>query len=216
MPLKNYYQILGVEVGADKPTIKKAYRKKALQYHPDKQGEASDAQFFLEVQEAYEVLSNDRKREQYHYERWLEQSMGTKMEGAMPAHQIIQLIIKTEQYLSGTDKFRMNSYSLLQQLLSLFSTSRLETILNEKDSSIETTCIYSAMRMTTELKSDCQIQLKTRFKKMLDNHVRLNEAWETQILSKIMTEKKEKMIVPMIIILVILLCSLFYFFSKSQ
>jgi curved DNA-binding protein CbpA len=216
MPLKDYYQILGAEVGADKPTIKKAYRKKAFQYHPDKQGENSDAQYFREVQEAYEVLSDDRKREQYHYERWLEQSMGAKLEGAMPAHQIIQLIIKTEQYLSGTDKFRMNSYSLLQQLLSLFSTSRLETISNEHDGSMEKTCIYSAMRMSSELKSDCQKQLKTRLKKMLNNQARLNEEWENQILSKVRSEKREKMIIPALIFIVILLCSLFYFFSKYQ
>lgn len=216
MPVKDYYQILGVEVGADKPTIKKAYRKKAFQYHPDKQGEASDAHYFREVQEAYEVLSDDRKREQYHYERWLEQSMGGKLEGAMPAHQIIQLIIKTEQYLSGTDKFRMNSYSLLQQLLSLFSTSRLETILNEHDGSIEKTCIYSAMRMSTELKSDCQKQLKTRLKKLLNNHAGLNDEWEKQILSKIRSEKREKMVIPALLSIVILLCLLFYFFSKSQ
>jgi curved DNA-binding protein CbpA len=115
MPLKDYYQILGIEVGADKPIIKKAYRKKAFQYHPDKHEDPSDAEFFREVQEAYEVLSDATKKEKYHYERWLEQSMGARLEGSMPAHEIIHLIIKTEQYLSGTDKFRMNSYSLLQQ-----------------------------------------------------------------------------------------------------
>jgi predicted nucleic acid-binding Zn ribbon protein len=142
--------------------------------------------------------------------------MGAKLEGAMPAHQIIQLIIKTEQYLSGTDKFRMNSYSLLQQLLSLFSTSRLETISIEHDGSMEKTCIYSAMRMSTELKSDCQKQLKTRLKKLLNNQARLNEEWENQILSKVRSEKREKMIIPVLIFIVILLCSLFYLFSKYQ
>jgi curved DNA-binding protein CbpA len=213
MPLKDYYQILGIEVGADKPTIKKAYRKKAFQYHPDKHEDPSDTEFFREVQEAYEVLSDATKKEQYHYERWLEQSMGARLEGSMPAHEIIQLIIKTEQYLSGTDKFRMNSYSLLQQLLSLFSTSRLETISNEQDSSMERTCIYSAMRMSTELKSDCQSQLKSRLKKLLNKHDSLNLQWEKQISSKIKSEQQERMIIPVLIIFVILLCIIFYFFS---
>lgn len=213
MPLKDYYQILGIEVGADKPTIKKAYRKKAFQYHPDKHEDPSDSEFFREVQEAYEVLSDATKKEQYHYERWLEQSMGARLEGSMPAHEIIQLIIKTEQYLSSTDKFRMNSYSLLQQLLNLFSTSRLETISNEQDSSIERTCICSAMRMSTELKSDCQSQLKSRLKKLLKKHDSLNLQWEKQISTKIKSEQQERMSIPVLIIFVILLCIIFYFFS---
>ncbi len=213
MPLKDYYQILGVEVGSDKHSIKKAYRKKAFQYHPDKQGETKDDQLFREIQEAYEVLSDDQKREQYHYERWLEQSIGSKMEGFMPADQIIKLIIKTEQYLSGTDKFRMNHYTLLQQLLSLFSTARIETIINEHESSLEKTCISSAMRMSTELNSDCQSQLKSRLKKLLNNHDTLNLEWEKQISSKIKSERQERMIIPVLIIFVILICIIFYFFS---
>ena len=216
MPLKDYYQILGIEVGADKPTIKKAYRKKAFQYHPDKHEDPSDSEFFREVQEAYEVLSDASKKEQYHYERWLEQSMGAKLEGSMPAHQIIQLIIKTEQYLSGTDKFRMNHYTLLQQLLSLFSSARIETIINEHDSSIEKTCISSAMRMSNELNSDCQLQLKSRLKKLLNKQDSLNLLWEQQISSKIKSEQQERMIIPAMIIFVILLCTIFYFFSNPK
>jgi curved DNA-binding protein CbpA len=216
MPLKDYYQILGVEVGSDKHTIKKAYRKKAFQYHPDKQEDPSDTEFFREVQEAYEVLSDATKKEQYHYERWLEQSMGARLEGSMPAHEIIQLIIKTEQYLSVTDKFRMNHYTLLQQLLALFSIARIETIINEHESSMEKTCISSAMRMSSDINSDCQSQLKSRLKKLLNDHDRLNMEWEKQISSKIKAEQQERMIIPGMIIFVILICIVFYFLSNTD
>lgn len=60
---KNYYQILGVEKNASKDEIKKAYRKAAQQYHPDKLG--GDDKKFREAAEAYEVLSDDAKRSQY-------------------------------------------------------------------------------------------------------------------------------------------------------
>ncbi len=59
---KDYYNILGVNRDADKEEIKKAYRKKAHQYHPDRGG---DAEKFKEVSEAYQVLSDDQKRAQY-------------------------------------------------------------------------------------------------------------------------------------------------------
>ena len=132
MPLKDYYQILRLEAGVDKSAIKRAYRKLAMQYHPDKQKESTGSNsYFHDIQEAYEILSNPDKREQYHYERWLEHSMGNRMEGEMPAHQIIQLIIKADQHLSGTDKFRLDSYILLNHLLKLFSPAKIETIAPE-------------------------------------------------------------------------------------
>ncbi|HEY4479909.1 MAG TPA: DnaJ C-terminal domain-containing protein [Candidatus Paceibacterota bacterium] len=60
---KNYYEILGVDKKASKEDIKKAFRKLAHQYHPDKKG--GDADKFKEVNEAYSVLSDDQKRAQY-------------------------------------------------------------------------------------------------------------------------------------------------------
>src|SRR3990172_6724314 len=66
MPTKrDYYDILGVPNHAGKEELKKAYRKKALEFHPDR-NKASDAEEkFKEVNEAYEVLSNPQKRQTY-------------------------------------------------------------------------------------------------------------------------------------------------------
>ena len=60
---KDYYNILGVPKGASKDDIKKAFRKLAHQYHPDKQG-GNEAKF-KEINEAYQVLSDDTKRATY-------------------------------------------------------------------------------------------------------------------------------------------------------
>lgn len=59
----DYYDILGVDKKASKDEIKKAFRKLAHKYHPDKKG--GDEQKFKEVNEAYTVLSNDKKRAEY-------------------------------------------------------------------------------------------------------------------------------------------------------
>lgn len=63
---KSYYEILGVGKDASAEAIKKAYRKLAMKYHPDRnQGDASAEEKFKEAAEAYEVLSDQQKRQIY-------------------------------------------------------------------------------------------------------------------------------------------------------
>lgn len=63
--MSDYYDLLGVARDASAEQIKKAYRRKAMQYHPDVATEDGAADKFKEIQEAYEVLSDDRKRSIY-------------------------------------------------------------------------------------------------------------------------------------------------------
>lgn len=62
--MKDYYAILGVSRDASQDEIKRAYRKLAHQYHPDKAGKEHEAKF-KEVNEAYQVLSDPQKRQHY-------------------------------------------------------------------------------------------------------------------------------------------------------
>ena len=66
MPTKrDYYEILGVNKDATQAEVKAAYRKMALQYHPDRNKEADAESKFKEINEAYEILSNEKKRQAY-------------------------------------------------------------------------------------------------------------------------------------------------------
>lgn len=63
---RDYYEVLGVSRNASKEEMKKAYRKKAIQYHPDKNpGDKQAEELFKEAAEAYEVLRDDEKRSIY-------------------------------------------------------------------------------------------------------------------------------------------------------
>ncbi|XP_059920756.1 dnaJ homolog subfamily B member 5 [Gadus macrocephalus] len=62
---KDYYQTLGIPKASNEEEIKKAYRRMALRFHPDKNTEANAEDKFKEVAEAYEVLSDPKKRAVY-------------------------------------------------------------------------------------------------------------------------------------------------------
>lgn len=66
MAKRDYYEVLGVQRDATKDDIKRAYRKMAIQYHPDKNpGDKAAEEKFKEATEAYEVLGDDQKRQAY-------------------------------------------------------------------------------------------------------------------------------------------------------
>lgn len=63
--MANYYDILGVSENASQEEIKKAYRKKAKKYHPDSKSSEKDEERFKKINEAYQVLSDPKKKQAY-------------------------------------------------------------------------------------------------------------------------------------------------------
>ena len=66
MAKQDYYELLGISKGADEKAIKRAYKKLAMQYHPDRtKGDKAKEEKFKEIQEAYEILGDKEKRAAY-------------------------------------------------------------------------------------------------------------------------------------------------------
>ncbi len=115
---KDYYSILEVAPSASLDEIKKAYRRLALQYHPDTTNEDAYAMaHFVEVKEAYEVLTHPGRKEQYLQQRWYEQSIGKKKKQPVitPAT-VLQQALELEKHVSRLDIHRMDKQGLFEYM----------------------------------------------------------------------------------------------------
>ena len=130
MHLKDYYGILEVETSATVPEIKKAYRRLALQLHPDKNNnDPWSAARFTEVKEAYEVLTNPAKKEYYLQQRWYNQSIGKKRtQDVITPVTILKQVLELERYVSTLDVFRMDKPGLQDYMLEIISDATIEQL----------------------------------------------------------------------------------------
>jgi molecular chaperone DnaJ len=122
MQLKDYYKILEVTPVASQQEIKKSFRRLALQYHPDRnEGNHLAEALFKEVQEAYEVLSDPKQREEYHYKRWYNRSVGEAFsEKDLTPDGMLAECRKLRNYVVTMNIFQVDydalSYHIRQQL----------------------------------------------------------------------------------------------------
>jgi len=215
MAVKDYYLILGVKTGADIPAVKRAFRKLAMQYHPDKTGNThANTHYFREIQEAYQTLSDPYKREQYLYTRWLEKSMGHQLDKSLSADEILQLFLKAEQYLSQTDFYSTDKQLLYHQLLSTFSEKRLQTILEANHPLQINTTLQLAMRLSARLNAEHSMNLKEHFKNLLELDEACRISWQKMILIQKKEASQEKWKLPILLLITLAICLAIYWGSK--
>src|SRR5688572_7637037 len=109
MPEKDYYKILDLPSTASQQDIKKAYRKLAMVYHPDKNaGNGLAAAHFLAIQEAYEVLSDPDRRSRYSQQRWYRQGSRNRSDEPLTPKMILQKSRQLNRYISTLDSSRID------------------------------------------------------------------------------------------------------------
>jgi hypothetical protein len=166
MHLKDYYGILEIETSATAAEIKKAYRKLALQYHPDKNNnEAHSAARFADIKEAYEILTNPAKKDYYLQQRWYNQSIGKKKkQDVITPVSILQQALELERYVATLDVFRMDKQGLKEYILGLLPDDTIEKLkaFNEPETTREiiATVIKAMHPLPKPYTEDIAIQLQ--------------------------------------------------------
>ena len=135
--MADYYSILGVSKSATADEIKKAYRKLAVKYHPDKNpGDLLAEAVFKEIAEAYDVLSDAKKREDYHYKRFYTYNYKHAAAQTATPQSILNDAIKLQKLIEKADPFRINRDALLFQLQQILSADNLSLLLEKKQAGI--------------------------------------------------------------------------------
>jgi curved DNA-binding protein CbpA len=214
--IKNYYAILGVESSATLLEIKKAYRKLALQYHPDKNYNDTYATArFAEIKEAYEVLSDPSKKEYYLQQRWYNQSMGNrKMQDIITPFSLLKQSLELEKYVSRLDIFRMDKLQLRNYMLELVNDEMVEKIKQFDEPETLKNSITLLLKALHPLPADLAEPVYTQLKKLVGNNTILkNKIIELETGTK-KREKKEKLQPLVIMAVTLLICLLIWLMGR--
>jgi curved DNA-binding protein CbpA len=168
MYLKDFYKTLGLESSATLPEIKKAYRKLAQQYHPDKTADEPYAvAYFSEIKEAYEVLTNPRKKDSYLQQRWYNRATGNSAtQDLVTPVNILKQALEFEQYTFTLDVFRMDKESIFEFIDQLLTTETVEKILQFNESGINQQIIFTLLKPVKFLPLERALLLKDRLHKL--------------------------------------------------
>lgn len=153
MRLKDYYKTLNVPPTADTLEIRKAFRQLALQYHPDRnQGDLHKAALFREVQEAYEILSDTKSREEYNYKRWYTRSLGKSyVEEAVSPQQILAEAKRLADYISMANTLQLDYDILSHHIRLILSEKNIGILGHFNDSGINQQVVKLILRTAEPL-----------------------------------------------------------------
>jgi curved DNA-binding protein CbpA len=214
--LKDYYAILELPPTATKPEIKQAYRKLVMIYHPDKNNDDPYALLrFNEIKEAYEVLLDPGKKEQYLQERWLKKAGGQTIgEELTTAPAILIKSLTLNKQASGMDAYRMNYAGMANRVTELLNDQVIEQLLEQNETEVHRSIINALLQTVKPFPYAETLQVSKQLHKLAGEQHTLHQQIEEMLRQKKQTEKWSKMNGWFIFILTILLCLLIYFLGK--
>ena len=217
METKDYYKILGVEPSASLHEIKKAYRKLAHHFHPDKNSSTQYAGIhFAEIKEAYEVLTNPAKKENYLQQRWYQQSLGKtkfKVEPVTPPV-ILKQILKLDKHVTTLDTFRMNRESLYRQLKDLLSNETIEQLKKFNEQEINHEIIRSVLRIAKFLRQRELEDIIPRLMELSNQSTTIVREIESMVKQYRRKNRWEQYKHGLVLLLTVIISLLIYFVSR--
>lgn len=153
MELKDYYKILEVTPLATHQEIRKAFRRLALKYHPDRNNDDHlSAALFREIQEAWEVLSDPQQREEYNYKRWYNRSIGEAfVERPLSPDTLLAESRKLLQFVHNMNIFQLDYDALSYHIRQLLSESNRGILQQAQDTATNRAIVETLLKASDPL-----------------------------------------------------------------
>jgi curved DNA-binding protein CbpA len=188
--IPDHYKILELEPSADPSDIKKAYRRLAMRYHPDKISDDPYArEHFNAIKEAYEVLTNPGRKEKYLQQRWYQRSAGLrKTREILTPETILQQALELDKYVSRLDVHRMDHDGLSGYILDLFSPEAIGKLNAFNDLAANREITLSIMRSSSALPFMWQERIHSRLEKINNDEATIT-TMQSQIRTRIRNDQ---------------------------
>jgi DnaJ-class molecular chaperone len=165
MKSKDYYTILEVSSTASQEDIKKSYRRLAMKYHPDKNADSKVSELkFKEIQEAYKVLSDSRKRQQYNHNRYDEAHGLNKKPSSDAAtpQAILQKSMHLRKKMRLMDPHRIDRDKLFSSIQLILSANNQSVLIKFNDQQTNSSIIHELLEASEFLqyKQSKQVSLQ--------------------------------------------------------
>lgn len=173
LQVKDYYNILDIHPGATRDEIKKAFRRLAHQFHPDKSNgdPYAKAQFTL-IKEAYEVLSNPSRKEHYLQQRWYAQSIGKRIKhDTITPVNVLKQVLELDRHVSRLDMHRMDHRGLFDYMQNILPDSTIETLNSFNEEDINKDIILICLRCARVLPYQMMLRIVNQLRKLKHNEI---------------------------------------------
>ena len=216
MQVKDYYNTLGIPTSASQQEIKKAFRKLALQYHPDKNnGSHQSNALFSEIQEAYEVLSDVKRREEYHYKRWYTRAVGQSyVQRALSPNDILAETQLIRNYVESTSIFRINYDMISGHIRQLLTETCIGILQQHADAPLNRKIVLNLLSAITPLPLRYQIPISHLLHQITPAGANTPAEIDKTLLKKKQQERWDKYKWIVVVLLTALICWLMYIIGR--
>ncbi|HRH59638.1 MAG TPA: DnaJ domain-containing protein [Chitinophagaceae bacterium] len=216
MSSKDYYKILGVAPDASGQAIKKAYRKLAMKYHPDKNaGDGFTEDVFKEINEAYEIIGDPKKREDYHYKRLYTYNYKYKEAAKATPQSVLEETEQLLQQVNQSNPFRINRDALYFKMEQILSAETIEMLLTENTPEQNSVIIQKMVQAAKPLQLPHTEKLAAALYALANTNAEANKLIQNFLQQKRNEYFWNRYKVAGAVILAILLCLMIFLISKK-
>ena len=213
--LKDYYKTLGIQPSATALQVKQSFRQLALRHHPVKNpGNAIAAAMFMEIQEAYETLSDPGKREEYNYKRWYNRTLKKEFNtGPVTAGDVLAEIARLYNYIRTANTAAIDFDGLSYHIRQLLNDNNIALLQQAEDTTVARQAIDKLLMPVSALPYRYIEPIAVLLQRIAGDNREMQEKITFFTRQQFQKSNWQKYRLVVVVLVTLLLCCLIYWIS---